>query len=244
MKDLQHDDFPDRASLSELPQDAVWIAQWREMGCRRALGHLLRANSGNVVAMARGWSRGMALQDDLVSEGMLALIGCLDGYVPRADVPFFAYARPFVRAAMRRAFYREGTILAVPMHHFRALREKSMSAYDEARLRAARNPERLDEVDGPELEADCDTAEARLIRAEAERRRRRALDAALSALSDTDRMFVERRCSSGAGSLSDLARRRGLSDAKALRMEARALARLRTQLILGGVTTADAERGS
>lgn len=243
MKDLQHDDFSEFGAVPVLPEDAVWIAAWREMGCRDALERLLRANEGRVRAMARAWSNGTSLQDDLVSEGMLALIACLPGYLPRPDVPFFAYARPFVRAAMRRMYYRDAAIVSVPLHHVRALRRMTASPLDQARFRAVTNPERLDAENATELEADCDSGETALIRAEAERRRQRALDSALAALSETDRLFVERRRDDSAGSLSGLARNRGLSDAQALQMEARAMARLRSQLILQGVTSADAGIG-
>lgn len=213
--------------MKDLPQD-----QEPDLG---ALDDLLRAHWDRVRGMARSWSRIPALQDDLVSEGMLALIRCLDGYEPRADVPFFAYARPFVRAAMRQAYFRETCILSVPMHHLRSLREGKASELDALLFRSATRPERLDGEEAPELRCDGDSGEGALIRAEAERRRGTALESALAALSETDRALVERRRDGGTAGPA----RRAAADAGP-RLEARALARLRTQLMLRGVTSAEA----
>lgn len=236
---MQQETFETCAAVPALPEDALWIAEWRETGSCGALARLVRAHAGAVRAMARVWARRTALQDDLVSEGMLALIACLDGYVPRAGVRFFAYARPFVRAAMRRTFYRDALVVAMPLSHVRMLREGRGSAADEALFRGAAHPERLDAPDAPDLGAECDTGEAGLIRAEVERGRRVALETALAALTETDRLFVERRRADSPCSLPELARRIGVSPGQAARIEARALARLRTQLILRGVTSSD-----
>lgn len=241
---MQQDGFADSYAVEALPEDATWIAQWCKTGSRHALDRLLRANAGRVGAMARAWSRGTSLQDDLVSEGMLALIGCLDGYVPRKNIPFFAYARPFVQAAMRRTFYREKSIVAVPMHHVRVLREGGGSDLDRAFFQAATNPERLDAPDAPEIGAECDFGEAILIRTETEGSRGQALEAALAALPERDRLFVERHRVESADSVTDLACRLGVSKAQALQIEARALSRLKTQLIRRGVTSANAEGGA
>lgn len=234
MKDLQHEDIADSEPVLALPESTPGLSKWREMGARDALDGLLRENSERVRAMARSWSRVPSLQDDLISEGMLALIACLDTYEPRANVPFFAYASPFVRAAMRRTYYRETCILSVPLHHIRSLREGKGSELDAALFRSATNPERLDAENAPELGSDGDTGEAALIRAEAETWRGKALESALAALSDTDRALVERRRNGGEAG----AEQRGKT--QTLQMEARAMARLRTQLILRGVTSADA----
>lgn len=240
MKDVPRAEFLDRHAV---PDDAFWIARWRATGCRIALDRLVRANSGRLRAMARGWSREAHRQDDLVSEGVLALIGCLGGYAPREGVPFFAYARPFVRAAMRRCFYRDAAIVAVPLHHVRALREGRGSELDRALVHAATCPERLDAPDAPELGADAETAEALLLRNEVDGARSRALDDALAVLSETERLLVERRRMDGACSLPDIARRIGVTPTQARKMEVRALARLRMQLILRGVTSASLGAG-
>lgn len=241
VKSMQQGGFADCRAVEALPEDATWIAEWCETGSRRALDRLLRANAGRVGAMARAWSRGTSMQDDLVSEGMLALIGCLGGYAPRKNIAFFAYARPFVQAAMRRTFYRETSIVAVPMHHVRILREGGGSALDRAFFQAATNPERLDAPDAPEIGAECDSGETTLIRTETEGLRGRALEAALATLPERDRLFVERRRAESACSVTDLACRLGVSKAQALKIEARALSRLKTQLIRRGVTSANPE---
>lgn len=243
MKEMPRAEFLERHVVQALPEDAIRIARWRETGDRTALDGLLRSNAGRIRAMARVLSREAHRQDDLVSEGMLALIGCLHGYTPRENVPFFAYARPFVRAAMRRCFYRDASIVAVPLHHVRALREGRGSDLDRALVHAATCPERLDAPDAPELGTDAETAEASLIRTEADCARSRALDAALAALSETERLFVERRRADADCSVTDLARQIGVNQAQARKIEARALARLRTQLILRGVTSASMGAG-
>lgn len=247
MKEMLHpDDFPDPPrgpALLHVQDDVDWIAQWRATGCRSALDRLLRTHSGRVRAMARAWSRRPALEDDLVSEGMLALIRCLDGYAPRPGVPFFAYARPFVRAAMRQAFYREASIITMPMHHIRALREGKATALDEVLFRAATSPDRLDTPDAPDLGAECETGEVALIRSEVERIRETALAGALAALSETDRLIMERRRDGEPGKVSDLARHLGITPARAAQIEARALGRLRTQLIRRGFSPTNAGCG-
>jgi RNA polymerase sigma factor (sigma-70 family) len=239
MKDMRQADFRDGHAVTMPPCDeVVWIAQWRQTGSRAALDLLLRANSGRIRAMARVWSRDTHRQDDLVSEGMLALIGCLAGYIPHDGVPFFAYARPFVRAAMRKTYFRDVAIVAVPMHHVRSLQEGRCSDLDRAFMRAATCPERLDAPDAPELGVDTETAEAAIIRSEADMARSSALDAALAALTDTERLFIERRRADGDAGIGVLAGQVGLSQTQARKIEARALARLRAQLIMRGVTSA------
>ena len=242
MKDMQ-DDGPE-APADGVADHAVWIADWRITGSRAALDRLVRAHAGQVRAMARSWSREAHRQDDLVSEGTLALIACLPGYAARPGVPFFAYARPFVRAAMRRTFFRDASVVAVPLHHVRALREGRGSDLDRALVQAATHPARLDGPDAPELGSEDESPEAALIRSEADCARTSALDAALAALSETERLFVERRRAGAAGGVSDLARQFGVNPTQARKMEARALARLRMQLILRGVTSSSMGAGT
>lgn len=239
MKNMPQAGFVDRQAVpAPLTDEARWIAQWRDTGCPAALDRLLRANAGRLRAMARVWSREAYRQDDLVSEGTIALIGCLDGYRPRDGVPFFAYARPFVRAAMRRCFYRDAAIVAVPLHHIRALREGRGSDLDRALVQAATRPERIDDPDAPQLGDDLDSAEAVLIRREADGARSRALDDALASLSEAERQFIDRRRAGEDGHLTDHAGPAGMNPSQTRKIEARAFARLRAQLILRGVTSA------
>ena len=238
MNDVQQKDLPDCCAPQKLPNDALWIAQWRETGSRAALTRLVREHAGRMRAMARVWSRDTALQDDLLSEGTIALIACLDGYVPRENIGFFAYARPFVRAAMRRTFYQECSIVTFPLHAIRLLQEGRASPLDHALFRGASHPEQLDLTE-LQLGGETRTGEALLIQGEVDGRRSRALEGALAALTRSDRLLVERHRGEEACSLGDLARRIGVSPMRALRFEARALARLRTQLILQGITSSE-----
>lgn len=239
MKNIPRAGFVDRqAAAPSLPDEARWIAEWCDTGSTAALDRLLRANAAHIRAMARVWSRDACRQDDLVSEGTIALICCLSGYGPREGVPPFAYARPFVHAAMRRCFYRDAAIVAVPLHHIRALREGHGSDLDRAWLQAATRPERIDDPDAAQLGNDLESAEAVLIRHETDGAQSRALDDALSFLSETERLFIERRRAGDDGCPVDLAHRAGLNQSQARKIEARALARLRTRLLMRGITSA------
>lgn len=237
MKNMHRTGFVEGPSVAPaLPDESSWIAEWCQAGCTTALDRLLRANSLAIRAMARGWSRDAHRQDDLVSEGTIALIACLDGYRPHEGVPFFAYARPFVRAAMRRCYYLDAAIVAVPLHHIRALREGRGSNLDRALVRAATHPEPLDGPEAAPLGDDLETAEAALIRHESDSARRLLLEEALSSLSESEQLCIRRRAGSDGG--PEGTQRTGLNQTQNRKIEARALARLRAQLILRGVTSA------
>lgn len=236
MNDMQPGHFPDRLAVQATTEESLWIADWRKTGSRQALTRIVQAHAGRIRAMARVWARDTPLQDDLVSEGVIALIGSLRGYVPQDGLGLFAYARPFVRAAMRRTFYQSRSIIDLPLYELRRLREGRASPEEQARYLGATRPEPL-EAPESDLGTDNGTGEALLIRAEADADRTQALEAALSGLTRIDRLFVERRRSEDPCSLDVLALRLGISPVQAARIEARALARLRTRLILQGVTS-------
>jgi len=215
-----------------------WIAQWQSDRAPAALDNLLRAHASLIRAMARAWSTEAHQWDDLVSEGNLALICCIDGFAPRDGVPFFAYARPFVRAAMRKEMLRNIAVVAIPPQHQRAAREGRLGDRDLAALRGAARPQRIDDIDGWDLCAHEEPAELVMISAEDADARRRIVDAALSRLSSTERLLIERcRCESDLP-LATVAARAGMSVERIRKMEARALARMKAQFIRHGVTSA------
>jgi len=241
MKILPQAEFLDRrAVLDPGTEEAAWIAAWRDTGSTAALTRLLQANSGRIRAMARAWSREGHRQDDLVSEGTLALIRCLAGYRVQPGVPFFAYARPFVRAAMRRCYFHDSVIVEVPLHHIRALRDGRGSDMDRALLRGASRPDAMDTADTLSLGTDDETGEAALIRGESDLTRRQVLDAVVATLSEVERLLIDRRRADADLSLADLAAQLGLSPEQARKVESRALSRLKAQLSLRGITSARA----
>lgn len=243
MKHMQNTDCDGATPVAEtLSQDRAdqrkWISRWQADREPAALDSLLRAHASVLRSMARAWTTQAHQWDDLISEGNLALICCIDGYVPREGVPFFAYARPFVRAAMRREVFKNAAVVAIPLQHRRAAREGRLGDRELATLRGAAHPHRMGDAETWELCAPEDPAELTMIRTEEAFARQRIIDAALSRLSNTERLLVERCRSESDLPLAAVAASVGTSVARIRQMEARAFSRMKAQFIRSGVTSA------
>lgn len=226
-------------ALSQDRMDQLeWISRWQRDRDPAALDSLLRAHASVIRSMARAWTPQAHQWDDLISEGNLALICCIDGYAPREGVPFFAYARPFVRAAMRREVFKSAAVVDIPLQHRRAAREGRLGDRDLATLRGAAQPHRMDDSDIWDLCAPEEPAELAMIRTEETQARKRLIDAALSRLSNTERLLVERCRTESRLPLAAVAASVGTSVDRIRKMEARAFARMKAQFIRIGVTSA------
>lgn len=243
MKHTQKADCDGATSVAEsLSQDRAeqleWILLWQTERQPAALDSLLRAHASVIRAMARAWTRQSHQWDDLISEGNLALICCIDGYLPREGVPFFAYARPFVRAAMRREVFKNASVVAIPLQHRTAAREGRLGDRDLATLRGAAQPHRMGDAETWELCAPEEPAELAMIRNEEAFARQRVIDAALSRLDHTERLLVERCRSESDLPIASVAASIGTSVERVRKLEARAFARMKAQFIRIGVTSA------
>jgi RNA polymerase primary sigma factor len=94
------------------------LAQRIEAGDRDARDHLVRANLGLVIHIARSYSgKGLGL-DDLIEEGNLGLIRAVEGFNPAMNTRFSTYASFWIKQAMRSALITTGKTIRIPVYVF------------------------------------------------------------------------------------------------------------------------------
>ena len=90
-------------------------------GDRDARNHMVQANLGLVVTIARNFQgRGMDL-DDLIGEGNLGLIRAADEFDPRFGTRFSTYAAYWIKEKIRSALVDTATTIRLPRYIFRLL---------------------------------------------------------------------------------------------------------------------------
>lgn len=120
---------PDRRLYRLADEPLLSAQQERALGRAVASGddsardRLVRANLGLVVTIARQFlGRGLDL-DDLVGEGNLGLIRAAAEFDPSFGTRFSTYAGYWIREAIQAALANTGSLVRVPSHMARRLRE-------------------------------------------------------------------------------------------------------------------------
>jgi RNA polymerase primary sigma factor len=112
-------DIPKRRGLSR--DEEHKLAGLIANGDRDARDHLVLANLGLVVVIARDF-RGKGLDsDDLISEGNLGLIRAAEKFDPSFGIPFGNYAPYWIKAKIRTALMDTGQTIRLPVHTCRLL---------------------------------------------------------------------------------------------------------------------------
>jgi RNA polymerase sigma factor (sigma-70 family) len=187
----------------------------RDGGAPEAVDRLVRANLRFVVKVAYRYRRPGVRVADLVQEGNVGLLRAARRFDPERGVRFVSYAAWWIRAAIQDYLERAHTG-----------RHGAPDVSLDAPLTDDGDGSRLDEVAADDPPQDCVLADLRQ-RALAEARIREAL----ATLGHRERLIAEERFMSDEPvTLTDLARRLGVSRERTRQLEARAKQRLRRQL--------------
>jgi len=247
-------------------EEEIDLAQRIERGDLAAKERLINSNLRLVIKFARRYQgHGLPL-GDLVQEAMLGLIRAAEKFDWRRGYKFSTYAVLWIKQSIQRGLDNTGRAVRIPAHIAQRERtvnrtttelttELNREPTDEEVAAKTKLP--LDEVmavrDLTRVTVSLDTpvgddGDTTLgdLRAEStgdleeevlEREQEDVVVAALSKLSDDERLIIEARFGTGgreAKSLRDAAREVGVTQARAREIEARALRRLATDDALAG----------
>jgi RNA polymerase primary sigma factor len=247
-------------------EEEVDLAQRIERGDLEAKERLINSNLRLVIKFARRYQGHGLPMGDLVQEAMLGLIRAAEKFDWRRGYKFSTYAVLWIKQSIQRGLDNTGRAVRIPAHIAQRERtvnrvttelttELNREPTDEEVAKKAKLP--LDEVmavrdltrvtvslDTP-VGDDGDTTLGEL-RAEStadleeevlEREQEAAVGAALSKLSDDERLIIQARFGTGGRetkSLREAAREIGVTQARAREIEARALRRLAVDDELAG----------
>ena len=156
--------------------------------------------------------------DDLLQVGLLGLLRAAERYEGQRDIPFSAFARPHIRAAILHYLRDKAAIIRLP----RALQKSDRDLG--AGFNAATQQRRLVPLDDDLISSETD------LTSELDRREhRRQLTRALQRLSRQERTALEEVILKGQ-SLRDVGNQAGVSAMTIQRRVKRGLAQLRQQL--------------
>lgn len=100
-----------RFDLLSREQEVALVANWIEGADRRARDRLVLAHLPLVARLARQYGRHNVSRDDLIQEGMIALLDALDRFDPSRGLRFSTYAAWWVRSAVRSFVLRNASIV-------------------------------------------------------------------------------------------------------------------------------------
>lgn len=108
--------FPRLPVPSEAEQREL-LAAWREQGDNRARERLLLASIGLVATIIRRYAcRATIERDDLIAEGVLALLEAMNGYDLALAVSFSTYAAGCIRHRVKRYAIEQAGVVRIPEH--------------------------------------------------------------------------------------------------------------------------------
>ncbi len=97
-----------------LEEERDAIRSWQENGDRNALGLLMRSHARQAWSHARKWTNNMTDLEDLVGEGMMALLEAANNFDLERNVRFSTYANWFVKNRIFAALTKFRTAIDVP----------------------------------------------------------------------------------------------------------------------------------
>ncbi|KAA9009979.1 sigma-70 family RNA polymerase sigma factor [Histidinibacterium aquaticum] len=234
--------------LLGVEQERRAIERWQGEGDRAALELLLRSHARQAYAQATRWTDNPVYIEDLVAEGMIALMRAAERFDLSREVRFSTYASWWLKSGISEAYTRISAVIDVPSKAFGEARSGRRACETQRdALRSARNIVALDPLpSGPDDEQLADrlacpdpTPEDRLVVNSSRGAAERMLGDALLSLTPTERRILDRRkLADNPCSAETLAAELGMSVARLRQVETRALSRLRRRLLEIGFTKA------
>ena len=205
------------------------LTLWREGGGSDALQELIAL----YLPRMKAWARlGGELREDLVAEGLLALIEAANRKQNGAQFALGAH----VRGAMLQARARMAAMVSLPERQIRDALAGRLPEDQAQVIREALKHENFDEFSSPCAVASVEEEEAQR---DGHRQRRRALARALRSLDASERRLVLHPLLRGDQSLEQVAQGLGLSLQRARNLQGRALYKMRNTLLSNGFAMAE-----
>lgn len=228
---------------ADIERDA--IRRWQDEGDRRALELLLRSHARQAWSQALRFSDDPVDLDDLVAEGMIGLMRAADNFDRKLNLRFSTYAAWWVMNGVFAALARIGTVIDMPVRTYLDARMGRLNGDDQALadlatqgavpLDAAGEGLPLSELLPCPGMTPAEQAETRSAGALLQR----LLQASLAALDPTDRAIIlRRRLCVQPEPVESVAADLGMSPQRLRQVEARALTRLRRDLLARGFSRA------
>lgn len=163
------------------------------------------------------------------------MMHALERYEPRPGIPFFAYAAPYIRAAMAKEATFSLSIVDIPERHLRDARAGQMDADAAALVHESRYVTDIDDLHEVTPSSSAVTAETALSQKQISAQLRHHFRQALEQLSKEEAEVIRWRAAGG-GEIRTLAERLDITADKVRKIEFRAMARMKSFLLRQGVT--------
>lgn len=227
----------------DLERDA--IRRWQDEGDRRALELLLRSHARQAWSQALRYADNPVDLDDLVAEGMIGLMRAADSFDRKLELRFSTYAAYWVMNGVFSALSRIGTVIDMPVRTYLDARMGRLSGDENGlTLLATQGALPLDAGGEGQSLADRLACTATTPAENAELHSGQALLSrlladALATLDPEDQAIIQRRrLAAEPECVETVASDLGMSAQRLKQMEARALNRLRRNLLALGFSRA------
>lgn len=219
--------------MLSLSMERQLILRWQEHRDPVALSRLLESWKPMVSQMAQRSGRRNGLEEDLASEGVVAIMSVIDRYRPEGEIRFMSFAHRAVLSAMSKTRRAMSFPVSLP-------RPNSGDGTCAAGQAASRmiTCEQVDDMEGRELACPVPGSEEAMGRRQSEAALGAALGRAMAMLGPLETALVERHLVDAAErpSLEDIARDWNVAPKHAKKLETRALLELRATLMSRGIT--------
>ena len=210
-----------QAKLLDLSDERDLIERWQNARDSDALGRLVLSHARLAFQIANRLSKDKSEQEELVSEGLLALVHAADLFDLSRETRFSTYARWWVKNRALKSLSRMRAVVDVPRHQ-----------KDEEPWTAVQT---LDDVDIQNTKSDTLDPEQELIRKTTLSALQEDVANAIARLEPIDREVVlSRSLKTPPEDLRLLAERLGFTVEKLRQLERRAMLRLKHGLISNG----------
>lgn len=198
----------------------------------------LQALITRYMPKIRAWSRrgGARHVEDLVAEGIIALIEAADRYVVGEGQGFGGFAMPAVRGAIYSALARQDSAVSIPERQLRDAVSGRMPVEKADMIRQALQVEDFDEFT---VAQSVPAAEEETLRRERRRLLRKAVAGALRPLGRQERRLIVHHLLKEDMALETVAGKLSLSVSRARMIEGRALHKMRNTLMNEGFLVSD-----
>lgn len=223
------------AELS-LPTERHLIDRWKRHGDRNALHRLVMTMQPFLRSVARRHGRRAGIEGDLINEGVMAVIAALHRYEPVDDTRFISFAWRRIVSAMSLARQRTERIVDRPCE--KSGRSRASGRRD---IPGDGSHSSIDEMDESVLQSEAANPERLLAEAERNRDLAKVVARAIEELTKFERELIMRRLEERC--LVTVADRHGVPEDLARRIEARALQKMRMNLIRSGYSGVNTGQG-
>jgi len=235
LTELQEDDAAEDAMLT-LKNERSLISLWQEKRDPSSLERLISAYRPFLFRLAREKARNATIREDLINQGVVAIMESLDDYRPLGDIRFLSYARKAISAAMTEARHAIDFTIRIPRKKLRAALAGELPHDEAQRVVLLTQSSSIEDLIEDSLAVQAPGNEERIDASTAQQEIGIIISEAMSSLSDLERACIERWKDRGGdpGEFREFCSRWSISESHAKKIESRALQRLRMSIIAKG----------